>query len=294
MAVKVGFIGLGIMGRPMARNLMKAGYELVVHNRTPAKQDELVQEGARGASTPKEVGEQCDFVITIVNDSPDVERVVAGAGGILEGVRKGALVIDMSTISPAVTRQLAASRAAKGASMLDAPVSGGDVGAIQGTLSIMVGGAAADFERAMPLFQAMGKKIVHMGDIGAGQITKAANQIVVAGVIAAVAEGLVLGSKGGVSPEKIIDVLSGGMAGNRVMEVKREKFLTHKFTPGFRADLHHKDLGIALSAAREMGVVLPVTALLDQFYVAMNRKGWGGEDDSAMMRLIEDLSQHEA
>jgi 2-hydroxy-3-oxopropionate reductase len=294
MAEKIGFIGLGIMGRPMARNLMKAGYELIVLNRTPEKQAELVKEGARGAASPREVAAQSDIVITMVPDSPDVELVIGGANGVLEGIRRGALVIDMSTISPKVTKQLAARLEEKGASMLDAPVSGGDVGAIQGTLSIMVGGKAADFERARPLFEAMGKKIVHMGDIGAGQITKAANQVVVAGVIAAVAEGLVLGSRGGVSPEKIIDVLSGGMAGNRVMEVKREKFLTHKFTPGFRADLHHKDLGIALSAAREMGVVLPMTALLDQFYVAMNRKGWGNEDDSAMMRLIEDLSEYVA
>jgi 2-hydroxy-3-oxopropionate reductase len=293
MAEKVGFIGLGIMGRPMARNLMKAGHELIVHTRTAEKQAELVQEGARGAGSPKEVAEQADFVITMLPDSPDVDRVVTGANGVLEGIRRGALVIDMSTISPSVTRQIAARLEEKGGSMLDAPVSGGDVGAIQGTLSIMVGGKASDFDRALPLFEAMGKKIVHMGDIGAGQITKAANQIVVAGVIAAVAEGLVLGSKGGVSPAKIIDVLSGGMAGNRVMEVKRDKFLTHKFTPGFRADLHHKDLGIALAAGREMGVVLPLTAMLDQFYIAMNRKGWGGEDDSAMMRLIEDLSEYQ-
>ena len=294
MAEKVGFIGLGIMGKPMARNLMKAGHEVVVHTRTAEKQTELEREGARGAGSPRAVAEQSDFVITMLPDSPDVEHVVTGPDGVLDGVRRGALVIDMSTISPAVTRRIAARLEERGASMLDAPVSGGDVGAIQGTLSIMVGGSERDFQRALPLFEAMGKKIVHMGEIGAGQITKAANQIVVAGVIAAVAEGLVLGSRGGVSPEKIIDVLGGGMAGNRVMEVKRDKFLTHRFTPGFRADLHHKDLGIALSAAREMGVVLPVTALLDQFYVAMNRKGWGGEDDSAMMRLIEDLSQYVA
>jgi 2-hydroxy-3-oxopropionate reductase len=176
--------------------------------------------------------------------------------------------------------------------MLDAPVSGGDVGAVQGTLSIMVGGRASDFERARPLFAAMGKKIVHMGAIGAGQVTKAANQIVVAGVIAVVAEALVLGSREGVAPEKILDVLGGGMAGNRVMEVKRDKFLSHQFTPGFRAELHHKDLGIALATAREAGVALPVTALLDQLFLAMKRKGWGGEDDSALLRVIEDLSDH--
>jgi 2-hydroxy-3-oxopropionate reductase len=182
----------------------------------------------------------------------------------------------------------------KGASMLDAPVSGGDVGAINGTLSIMVGGEATDFDRAMPLFQAMGKTIVHVGASGAGQVTKAANQVVVALTIAAVSEALILGAKGGVAPEKILDVLGGGLAGNKVMEVKREKFLTHDFTPGFRSELHHKDLSIALSAAREYGLVLPFTALADQLYQAMKRKGWGKEDHSALLRVIEDLSGTEA
>lgn len=289
----VGFIGLGIMGRPMARNLMKAGYSLVVHNRTASKQAELVAEGAVGAASPKEVATKVDYMVTMVNDSPDVERVVAGPGGVLEGVRKGALLIDMSTISPGVTRRLAAQLKERGASMLDAPVSGGDVGAIQGTLSIMVGGSAADFERGKPILEAMGKKITHLGDVGAGQLTKAANQIIVAAVIAGVSEALVLTTKGGVPAEKVMDALGGGLAGNRLMEVKREKFLTHKFTAGFRSELHHKDLGIALAAARESGIAMPITALLDQFFHAMMRKGWGGEDDTALMRLIEDLSgQH--
>lgn len=288
----VGFIGLGIMGRPMARNLMKAGFPLVVHNRTAAKQADLEREGAAGARTPREVAEKSDVLITMVNDSPDVERVVSGPAGVLETVRSGTLLIDMSTISPAVTRRVAAQLAAKGASMLDAPVSGGDVGAIAGTLSIMVGGSAADFARATPLFEAMGKRIVHVGGTGAGQVTKAANQIVVAGVIAAVSEALVLGSKGGVPPEKIIDALSGGMAGNRVMEVKREKFLTRDFTPGFRTELHHKDLGIALAAARESGISLPFTALIDQLFLTTIKKGWGGEDDAALLRVIEDLSAY--
>jgi 2-hydroxy-3-oxopropionate reductase len=289
----VGFIGLGIMGRPMALNLIKAGHRLVVHNRTAAKQDELVRAGATAAGSPREVAAQSGVIVTIVNDSPDVERVIAGPDGVLAAIRPGTLVIDMSTISPEVTRRLARRLKEKGASMLDAPVSGGDVGAIQGTLSIMVGGDAPDFERARPLFEAMGKKIVHVGGNGAGQVTKAANQVAVAGIIAAVAEALVLGARGGVPPEKIIDALSGGMAGNRVMEVKREKFLTHQFTAGFRTELHHKDLGIALAAAREMGVVLPITALVDQFFLAVMRKGYGGEDDSALMRVIEDLSDYQ-
>jgi 2-hydroxy-3-oxopropionate reductase len=293
VAEKVGFVGLGIMGKPMARNLMEAGYELTVYNRSPEKAEELGEEGATVAGSPAEVAEESDVVITMLPDSPDVERVVAGEDGVLAGIREGALLIDMSTISPVVTEELAAKAKEKGASMLDAPVSGGDVGAIEGTLSIMVGGEEEDFERAKPLFEVMGKTVTHVGPAGAGQVTKAANQIVVALTIEAVSEALVLGSRGGVSPEKILDVLSGGLAGNKVMELKREKFLSHTFEPGFRSELHHKDLGIALSAGREYGVVLPVTALVDQMLLAMKRKGWGGEDHSALLKVIEDLSGHE-
>ena len=293
MAEKVGFIGLGIMGKPMARNLMEAGYELTVHNRSPEKAEELGEEGANVAATPREVAEKSDVIITMLPDSPQVREVVAGEDGVLEGVKEGSLVVDMSTISPVVTEELAEAVKEKGASMLDAPVSGGDVGAIEGTLSIMVGGDEGDFERARPLFEAMGKTVTHVGPVGAGQVTKAANQIVVALTIEAVSEALVLGSRGGVAPEKILDVLGGGLAGNKLMEVKREKFLSHKFDPGFRSELHHKDLGIALAAGREYGVVLPVTAIVDQMLLSMRRKGWGGEDHSALLRIIEDLSQHQ-
>ena len=293
MAEKVGFVGLGIMGKPMARNLMEAGYELTVHNRSPEKAEELGEEGAAVAGSPGEVAENSDVVITMLPDSPDVEHAVAGEDGVLAGIREGALLIDMSTISPVVTEELAEKVREKGASMLDAPVSGGDVGAIEGTLSIMVGGEEGDFERARPIFEVMGKTVTHVGPTGAGQVTKAANQIVVALTIEAVSEALVLGSRGGVAPEKILEVLSGGLAGNKVMELKREKFLSHTFEPGFRSELHHKDLGIALSAGREYGVVLPVTALVDQMLLAMKRKGWGGEDHSALLKVIEDLSGHE-
>ena len=294
MADKVGFIGLGIMGKPMAKNLIEAGHELVLYNRTREKAEELAGDGAAGvAGSPREVAEGSDIVVTMLPDSPQVREVVAGENGVLEGLNEGALVVDMSTISPVVTEELAAQIREKGASMLDAPVSGGDVGAIEGTLSIMVGGEEADFERARPLFEVMGKTVTHVGPTGAGQVTKAANQIVVALTIEAVSEALVLGSKGGVSPEKILDVLGGGLAGNKVMEVKREKFLSHKFDPGFRSELHHKDLGIALAAGREYGVALPVTAIVDQMLLAMRKKGWGGEDHSALLRVIEDLSQHE-
>ncbi|HEU4846986.1 MAG TPA: 2-hydroxy-3-oxopropionate reductase [Rubrobacteraceae bacterium] len=292
MAERVGFIGLGIMGMPMARNLMEAGYELTVHNRSPEKAEELGKEGAAVAATPREVAENSDVVITMLPDSPQVREVVAGEDGVLEGISEGALLIDMSTISPVVTEDLAEAVKEKGASMLDAPVSGGDVGAIEGTLSIMVGGQERDFQRAKPLLEAMGKTITHVGPTGAGQVTKAANQVVVALTIEAVSEALVLGSAGGVSAEKILEVLSGGLASNKVMEVKREKFLSHTFEPGFRSELHHKDLGIALAAGREYGVVMPVTAIVDQMLLSMKRKGWGGEDHSALLRIIEDLSQH--
>jgi 2-hydroxy-3-oxopropionate reductase len=293
MADKVGFIGLGIMGKPMARNLMDADYEITAYNRSPEKAEELGEGGAAVARSPREVAEKSDVIITMLPDSPQVREVVAGEDGVLEGIREGSLLVDMSTISPVVTEELAEAVKEKGASMLDAPVSGGDVGAIGGTLSIMVGGDEADFERARPLFDVMGNTVTHVGPIGAGQVTKAANQVVVALTIEAVSEALVLGSAGGVSPGKILDVLSGGLAGNKVMEVKREKFLSHTFEPGFRSELHHKDLGIALAAGREYGVVLPVTAIVDQMLLAMRKKGWGGEDHSALLRIIEDLSQHE-
>jgi 2-hydroxy-3-oxopropionate reductase len=280
-------------GKPMAQNLMGAGFDLTVHNRTRRKAEELGAAGATVAASPREVAEKSDVVITMLPDSPQVREVVAGEGGVLEGIREDSLLIDMSTISPVVTEELAEAAKENGASMLDAPVSGGDVGAIEGTLSIMVGGEEGDFERAKPLFEAMGKTVTHVGPVGAGQVTKAANQVVVALTIEAVSEALVLGSAGGVSPEKILDVLSGGLAGNKVMEVKREKFLSHNFDPGFRSELHHKDLGIALSAGREYGVVLPVTAVVNQMFEALMARGRGGWDHSALLTLVEDLTRCE-
>jgi 2-hydroxy-3-oxopropionate reductase len=293
MAGTVGFIGLGIMGKPMAKNLIEAGHDLVVYNRTQEKAEELVGDGAAVAASPKEVAEQSDVVVTMLPDSPQVEEVLVGEEGVFEGVKEGALIVDMSTISPVVTEELATKAQEKGASMLDAPVSGGDVGAIEGTLSIMVGGSDGDFQRARPLFEAMGKTVTHVGGSGAGQVMKAANQIVVALTIEAVSEALVLGSKAGVAPEKILDVLGGGLAGNKVMEVKREKMLTHSFDPGFRIELHHKDLGIALAAGREYGVTLPVTALVDQMLQDLSMRGRGDRDHSALLTLIEDSSGHE-
>jgi 2-hydroxy-3-oxopropionate reductase len=291
MAEKIGFIGLGIMGRPMAENLIEAGYDLVAYNRTREKAEDL--DGAKVAGSPKEVAEQSGIIITMLPDSPQVEDVLTGEDGVLEGAEDGDLIVDMSTISPVVTEELSEKAKEQGASMLDAPVSGGDVGAIEGTLSIMVGGSEEDFERARPLFEVMGATVTHVGPVGTGQVVKAANQIVVALTIEAVSEALVLGSKGGVPPEKILDVLGGGLAGNKVMEVKREKMLDHSFDPGFKVELHHKDLGIALAAGREYGVILPVTAVVDQMLQDLKTRGRGDRDHSALLTLIEESSGHE-
>jgi len=292
MSTGIGFIGLGIMGKPMARNLMKAGYKLVVYNRSRGPMDELAAEGATTADSPKAAASQSDIVITMLPDSPQVWEVVTGEEGVLAGAKAGMLVIDMSTISPVVTQQMAREAQAHGVRMLDAPVSGGDVGAQQGTLSIMVGGSAEDFEQARPLFEVLGKTVVHVGEIGAGQVVKACNQIVVALTIEAVSEALVLGSKAGVDPAVILQVLSGGLAANRVMEVRGSNFLKHDFRPGFKITLHHKDLGIALAAGREYGVSLPVTAIVDQMLQALKLRGQGDQDHSALLTLIEDWAQH--
>jgi 2-hydroxy-3-oxopropionate reductase len=275
----------------MAENLIEAGYDLVVYNRTRAKAEEL--EGAMVAGSPKEVAERSDLIITMLPDSPQVDEVLAGEDGVFEGVEEGNLIVDMSTISPVVTEELSERARERGASMLDAPVSGGDVGAIDGTLSIMVGGSEEDFGRALPLFEVMGDTVIHVGPVGTGQVVKAANQIVVALTIEAVSEALVLGSRGGVAPEKILDVLGGGLAGNKVMEVKREKLLDHSFDPGFKVELHHKDLGIALAAGREYGVTLPVTAVVDQMLQDLITNGRGDRDHSALLTLVEESSGHE-
>jgi 2-hydroxy-3-oxopropionate reductase len=289
---KIGFIGLGIMGKPMVRNLIKAGYTPIVFNRSQPAIDELAAEGAVAAASVKETAEKCDVVITMLPDTPDVEAVVLGENGVLAGAREGLLLIDMSTISPVVTRRLAAEAEAMGVKMLDAPVSGGDKGAIAGTLSIMVGGSVEDFERAAPIFEAMGKTVVHCGAIGSGQIVKACNQIVVALVIEAVSEALVLGSKAGVEPETILQVLSGGLAQTRVMDLRGPTMIRHDFAPGFKARLHRKDLSIILQTAREYGVALPVSALVDQMFTNLVEHGKGDLDHSALLTVIEELSNH--
>jgi 2-hydroxy-3-oxopropionate reductase len=287
---RVGFVELGIMGAAMAGNLLEAGHELVVHNRSRTKAERLAQQGASVADSPSEVAEGSAIIITMLPGPPQVEEVVAGEGGLLEEAGEGSLIVDMSTSSPLLARQLASMARERGIGMLDAPVSGGDVGARDGTLSIMVGGEDDDFERARPLFQVMGETVVHVGGTGAGQVVKACNQIVVALVIEAVAEAMVLGTKAGVAPGKVVEVLSGGLASNKVLVVKGEKFLSHDFAPGGKVEYHRKDLGIALEAGREYGVMLPVAALVEQMFGALETKGRGGWDHSALITLIEDGS----
>ncbi len=294
MADTIGLIGLGIMGKPMARNLAKAGHDLVVYNRSRDDVDALVAESPRfaAASSPAEVAQRADIIITMLPDSPDVQQVVFGENGLIGELGPKHLLIDMSTIAPATSQAVYEAVKARGGSALDAPVSGGDKGAIAGTLSIMVGGDEDAFARAMPVFEAMGKTIVHVGGPGAGQIVKACNQVVVAINYAAVSEALVLGAKAGVDPAKIVQVLSGGLANSRVMEMRGPTMISHQFAPGFRVNLHRKDLGIALATGREQGVPLPVTALVGQLYESLAASGRGDLDHSALVTLIEDLAGH--
>ncbi len=289
----IGFIGLGIMGKPMARNLAKAGYDLVVYNRSRDDVDTLLAEGDQfqAASSPREVAERTKAVITMLPDSPDVRDVVFSESGMLPVMDKGHLLVDMSTIAPATAVEVDAALRERGARALDAPVSGGDKGAIAGTLSIMVGGDAEDFHRVMPLFEAMGKTIVHVGAAGAGQIVKACNQVVVAINYAAVSEALVLGAKAGVDPDKIVQVLSGGLAASRVLELKGPTMVAHQFEPGFRVDLHRKDLGIARSTAAENSAPIPVTAVVSQLFEAAAAAGKGDRDHSALVTVYEELAR---
>jgi 2-hydroxy-3-oxopropionate reductase len=289
----IGFIGLGIMGKPMARNLLKTGYQLVVHNRSQAPVDELSKEGAQPASHSKEVAQRCDVVITMLPDSPDVELVYAGDQGVFSGMESGRLLIDMSSISPLVARKLAAEAERRGCDMLDAPVSGGEAGAITASLSIMIGGKAPAVERAMPIFQALGKNIVHVGEAGAGQVTKAANQMVVGTTIAIVGEALVLAAKAGVDPAKVRQALLGGFAQSKILEAHGQKMLDRNFKPGFRIRLHEKDMKIALAAASEYGVPLMVTGIVGQMMTAMKGMGNGDLDHSGLVKFVEELAKQE-
>lgn len=287
----IGFIGLGLMGRPMAEHLLQAGYPLVVHNRSQAAVDALVAQGARAADSPREVAEQCDVVITMLPDPQTVARVIDGEDGVLSGARRGALVIDMSTSHPQLARDLAERAAAQDVSMLDAPVSGGQVGAQQGTISIMVGGEEAAFERALPLFKAMGKNIARVGSAGAGQIVKAANQIIVALTMEAIAEALSFIEKSGVDAARAREVMMGGFATSRVLELHGKRMVDRNFAPGANAWMHLKDLDIALDMAKSNGANLPATAHVAGMYRELIERGFGNDDHSAVWRVVaEDWS----
>ncbi|MEW5975750.1 MAG: 2-hydroxy-3-oxopropionate reductase [Acidobacteriota bacterium] len=290
MREKVGFIGLGIMGKPMALNLIRAGYSMVVYNRTTNKTQELVEAGAQRANSPKEVAAQTDVIITMVSDSPEVEAVVLNPGGVREGIRKGSVLVDMSSISPVVTQKIAAELAEKEVSMLDAPVSGGEAGAIQATLSIMVGGEEAAFNRVKPVLEAMGKSVVRVGGIGAGGFTKLSNQIIVAAALQAISEAMVLAKKAGVDLSLVYEAIKGGMAGGRTLDMKISNFTQNKFEPGFKIDLHLKDLKNALLAGKSLGVALPVTGLIHEFFTACSAQGKGQKDHSVIFTLLEQLA----
>ena len=286
----VGFIGLGIMGQPMAQNVLRAGFPLVVYDLLPAATAELEAAGATAVASPEAVAATSDVVLLCLPDSPDVEAAMTGTRGVLAGTRPGQIIVDMSSISPVTARQLADLAAEKGAILLDAPVSGGQVGAVQGTLSIMVGGNAAALEQVRPILAAMGKTILHMGDSGAGQVTKACNQIVIAVTIEAIAEALVLAAKAGVDPAKVRAALLGGAANSRILDSHGTRFLRRDFTPGFRTRLQVKDLNIALEAGRAFGAPLPATALVQQLYGALMAQGSGDVDHAALVTILEGLA----
>jgi 2-hydroxy-3-oxopropionate reductase len=280
------------MGAAMARNLLAADLEVVAWNRSPGPLGELVEAGALAGDSPAAVAAEADVLISIVSDDTALREVLGGPDGAIAAARPGSLVIDMSTVSPALARELAAAAREREIGFLDAPVSGGDVGAREGTLSIMVGGEAADVERARPVFEVLGSRITHVGEAGAGQVVKACNQVLVAVIFGGLAEALVLGSKLGVDPATILDALGGGMAANRIMEVRRDNFLAHDFAPGFKIDLHHKDLEIALGASGEVDAPLPLTAEVQQMFRSLRAAGHGDEDDSALLRVAEQRAAH--
>ena len=277
------------MGAPMALNLLAAGHQVTVHNRTQGRAIDLIAQGATGAVSPQQAAEQAEIIITCVSDSPDVEAVVLGEKGIIHGASPNSLLIDMSTISPSVTQRIATALLKRDIHMLDAPVSGGSEGAQQGTLSIMVGGEAADVERAMPVLQAMGRTITHVGAIGAGQTTKAINQIMVAGTYWSVAEGIALGMKAGLDMEKVVQAVGSGAAGSWGLTNRSSNMISNTYPLGFRVRLHQKDLAIALQTARELQLPLPVAAYVEQIENGLIAKGHGDEDISAIARSVREM-----
>ncbi len=287
---KIGFIGLGIMGKPMAKNLLKAGYDLIVCDIVKASVNELQKAGAQVAETPKEVALQADIIITMLPNGPQVKQVVLGSNGVIEGANPGSIVIDMSSIAPLISREIAVVLAEKGIEMLDAPVSGGEPKAIDGTLSVMVGGKKAIFEQCYDIMKAVAGSVVLTGDIGAGNVTKLANQIIVAINIAAISEALALASKAGVEPELVYQAIRGGLAGSTVLDAKAPLILDRNFNPGFRINLHIKDLANVLHTSHEIGVPLPLTAAVMEMMQALKVEGLGDADHGSLVQYYEKLA----
>lgn len=291
--LKIGFIGLGIMGKPMSKNLIKAGYKLVVLDLKQDAMNELVSLGAEKAAVPMEVAQQCEFIITMLPDSPDVREVVLGEKGLIEGFKAGSVFIDMSSISPITSRELSQKLEEKEVEMLDAPVSGGEPKAINGTLSVMAGGKKDVFDRSQPIMKVMAASVVYTGSIGAGNVTKLANQMMVALHLAAMSEALVLASKAGVEPELVFQAIRGGLAGSNVLDAKAPLAMDRKFDPGFRIDLHYKDLNNALDTAHRIGVPLPLTSAVMEIMQALRVDGMGTNDHGSLIRYFEKLAKVE-
>ncbi len=286
--MRIGFIGLGTMGAPMAARLLAAGFEMSVHNRTREREEPLAALGAKRAASPKSCAQDSDVVFTMVSDTPDVQAVVTGDHGAIEGLAEGSVLVDMSTISPATTRRLAAALAQRGVQMLDAPVSGGSEGARNGTLSIMVGGDAVALERVRPVLEHLGRTITHVGPVGSGQVAKAVNQVIIAGTYAAVAEGMALAMAAGIDTDAALTALGGGAAGSWVLANRARNMLAGDYPLGFRTRLHRKDLGIALASARELGVSMPVAAYVEQVETSLVARGFGDEDVSNVARVVRE------
>jgi len=293
MEKKIGFIGLGIMGRPMAKNLLKAGFSLVVYDLNKEAVEDVVKAGAASADSSRDVAQSTEVIIIMVPDSPEVREVVLGKDGVLEGVKSGSLVIDMSSINPLVSQEIARELKKKGVDMLDAPVSGGEPGAIQGTLAIMVGGEEKTYKECLKVFEPMGKNVVYVGPIGAGGFTKLVNQIIVALNIAAVGEAFTLGVKAGLDPQMIFQAIRGGLAGSTVLETKAPMIIGRNFKPGFKIKLHHKDLNNALSTAKDLKVPLPLTSFVQQILVSLLLDGKEENDHSAIATFFEKMARVE-
>lgn len=288
--MKVAVIGMGTMGAPMALNILKGGYEVIVHNRTREREDPLAQAGAQRAGSPREAAATADVVITCVSDTPDVEQVVLGESGVIQAARPGMILVDMSTISPVATRAMAEQTAAAGISWVDAPVSGGSEGAQRGTLSIMIGGEAEAVETVRPILQTMGQTLTHIGPVGAGQLTKAINQVIIAGTYWGVAEGMALGLKAGLDMDRVVQAVGGGAAGSWGLTNRSGNMIANRYPLGFRVRFHQKDLKIALEAARELGVTLPIAAFVEQMESGLVARGFGDEDVSSVARSVREQS----